>query len=170
MHDDAIPAATLVTMRPDPAGGPPELLIVRRTARMAFAAGMIVFPGGRIDEADRLLAERLGAHDKAAHVTAIREVFAGPLMVDADTGFGNALNMRRTIQVLERAGADAIQIEDQVFPKRCGHFEGKEVIPAAEMVGKIKIEISRSYPLREAAQAHRDVEARKSTGSVVLIP
>jgi 2-methylisocitrate lyase-like PEP mutase family enzyme len=74
----------------------------------------------------------------ARHVTAIREVFPGPLMVDADTGFGNALNMRRTIQILERAGADAIQIEDQVFPKRCGHFEGKEVIPSAEMVAKIK--------------------------------
>jgi 2-methylisocitrate lyase-like PEP mutase family enzyme len=74
----------------------------------------------------------------AGHVNAIREVFPGPLMVDADTGFGNALNMRRTIQTLERAGADAIQIEDQVFPKRCGHFEGKEVIPAAEMVAKIK--------------------------------
>ena len=72
------------------------------------------------------------------HVVAIREVFAGPLMVDADTGFGNALNMRRTVQVLERAGADALQIEDQVFPKRCGHFEGKEVIPSAEMVAKIK--------------------------------
>jgi 2-methylisocitrate lyase-like PEP mutase family enzyme len=74
----------------------------------------------------------------ADHVTAIRAVFAGPLMVDADTGFGNALNMRRTVQVLERAGADAIQIEDQVFPKRCGHFEGKEVIAAGEMVQKIK--------------------------------
>src|SRR5437764_12252359 len=72
------------------------------------------------------------------HVVAIRAVFSGPLMVDADTGFGNALNMRRTIQVLERAGADAIQIEDQVFPKRCGHFEGKEVIPSADMVQKIK--------------------------------
>jgi 2-methylisocitrate lyase-like PEP mutase family enzyme len=72
------------------------------------------------------------------HVAAIREVFAGPLMVDADTGFGNELNMRRTVQTLERAGADAIQIEDQVFPKRCGHFEGKEVIPAREMVSKIK--------------------------------
>ncbi len=72
------------------------------------------------------------------HVVAIRAVFAGPLMVDADTGFGNALNMRRTIQVLERAGADAIQIEDQVFPKRCGHFEGKDVIASAEMVQKIK--------------------------------
>jgi 2-methylisocitrate lyase-like PEP mutase family enzyme len=74
----------------------------------------------------------------AAHVVAIREVFPGPLMVDADTGFGNELNMRRTVQTLERAGADAIQIEDQVFPKRCGHFEGKEVIPAREMVSKIK--------------------------------
>jgi 2-methylisocitrate lyase-like PEP mutase family enzyme len=74
----------------------------------------------------------------AAHVVAIREVFPGPLMVDADTGFGNELNMRRTVQTLERAGADAIQIEDQVFPKRCGHFEGKEVIPAREMVSKIR--------------------------------
>jgi 2-methylisocitrate lyase-like PEP mutase family enzyme len=74
----------------------------------------------------------------AAHVAAIREVFPGPLMVDADTGFGNELNMRRTVQTLERAGADAIQVEDQVFPKRCGHFEGKEVIPAREMVAKIK--------------------------------
>jgi 2-methylisocitrate lyase-like PEP mutase family enzyme len=72
------------------------------------------------------------------HVSAIRAVFTGPLMVDADTGFGNALNMQRTIKALERAGADAIQIEDQVFPKRCGHFEGKEVIPSAEMVQKIK--------------------------------
>jgi len=72
------------------------------------------------------------------HVTAIRAVFPGPLMVDADTGFGNALNMRRTIQSLERAGADAIQIEDQAFPKRCGHFEGKDVIPTGDMLGKIK--------------------------------
>jgi 2-methylisocitrate lyase-like PEP mutase family enzyme len=74
----------------------------------------------------------------AAHVAAIRDVFPGPLMVDADTGFGSALNMIRTVKVLERAGADALQIEDQVFPKRCGHFDGKEVIPAAEMVAKVK--------------------------------
>src|SRR3954454_18094827 len=74
----------------------------------------------------------------ADHVAAIRDVFPGPVMVDADTGFGNALNMIRTVKVLERAGADALQIEDQVFPKRCGHFDGKEVIPAAEMVAKVK--------------------------------
>ena len=59
-------------------------------------------------------------------------------VVDADTGFGNPLNMVRTVELLERAGADALQIEDQVFPKRCGHFDGKEVIPAAEMVAKVK--------------------------------
>src|SRR5436190_15390602 len=81
------------------------------------------------------------------HVTAIRDVFPKPLMVDADTGFGNALNMQRTIQLLQRAGADAIQIEDQVFPKRCGHFEGKEVIARDEMVGKIKAAVdARSDP------------------------
>src|SRR5437660_2638426 len=74
----------------------------------------------------------------AAHVAAIRDVFSGPLVVDADTGFGNAVNMLRTVQLLERAGADALQIEDQVFPKRCGHFAGKAVIPAAEMMAKIK--------------------------------
>ncbi len=61
-----------------------------------------------------------------------------PLLVDADTGFGNGLNMTRTVRVLERAGAAGLQIEDQVFPKRCGHFAGKDVISCAEMVSKIK--------------------------------
>ncbi len=81
------------------------------------------------------------------HVAAIRAVFPGPLMVDADTGFGNAVNLTRTVKLLERAGADAIQIEDQVFPKRCGHFDGKTVIPTAEMVAKIKAAVdARSDP------------------------
>jgi 2-methylisocitrate lyase-like PEP mutase family enzyme len=74
----------------------------------------------------------------AEHVAAIRDAFAGPLVVDADTGFGNPVNMVRTVKLLERAGADALQIEDQVFPKRCGHFAGKHVIPAAEMAEKVK--------------------------------
>ena len=74
-------------------------------------------------------------------VSAISDAIKLPLMVDGDTGFGNAVNMHRTIKVLERAGAAAIQIEDQVFPKKCGHFNGKEVIPCAEMVAKIKAAI-----------------------------
>ncbi len=73
----------------------------------------------------------------AAHVSAIRDAVALPLIVDADTGFGNALNVGRTIQTLERAGANAIQLEDQDFPKRCGHFSGKSVVAREEMVQKI---------------------------------
>jgi len=69
---------------------------------------------------------------------AVRERVDVPLIVDADTGFGNALNVMRTVRVFERAGASAIQIEDQITPKRCGHLDGKNLIPPAEMVGKIK--------------------------------
>jgi 2-methylisocitrate lyase-like PEP mutase family enzyme len=71
-------------------------------------------------------------------ITMIRDRIATPLIVDADTGYGNALNMQRTMRLFERAGANALQIEDQSFPKRCGHLADKSVIPAAEMVGKIK--------------------------------
>jgi 2-methylisocitrate lyase-like PEP mutase family enzyme len=60
------------------------------------------------------------------------------LIVDADTGYGNALNVQRTVRLLERAGANAVQIEDQHFPKRCGHLEDKALIPAQEMAGKVK--------------------------------
>lgn len=71
-------------------------------------------------------------------VTLIRDRVGAHLVVDADTGYGNALNVERTMRMLERAGANAIQIEDQDFPKRCGHLDDKTLIPASEMVGKIK--------------------------------
>lgn len=74
----------------------------------------------------------------AEATAAIAESCRLPLIVDADTGFGNPLNTVRTVRLLERAGASALQLEDQVFPKRCGHFSGKAVIPAAEMVAKVK--------------------------------
>jgi 2-methylisocitrate lyase-like PEP mutase family enzyme len=69
---------------------------------------------------------------------AIRERIETPVIVDADTGFGNALNVQRTVKLFERNGAAAIQIEDQAAPKRCGHLDGKTLVSAAEMVGKIK--------------------------------
>jgi 2-methylisocitrate lyase-like PEP mutase family enzyme len=72
------------------------------------------------------------------HTMAIRGVVDLPLVVDADTGFGNALNVSHTVRALERAGASAVQLEDQRAPKRCGHFDGKELIVADEMVSKIK--------------------------------
>lgn len=73
----------------------------------------------------------------SAHVSAIRDAVTVPLIVDADTGFGNALNVTRTVKTLERSGANAIQLEDQVSPKRCGHFDGQQVISREEMVQKI---------------------------------
>ena len=74
-------------------------------------------------------------HDTLAAVTDRIKI---PIIVDADTGFGNALNVQRTIRNFERAGAAAIQIEDQSFPKRCGHLNGKVLIKTDEMVGKVK--------------------------------
>ena len=68
----------------------------------------------------------------------ITERVSLPVIVDADTGFGNALNVMRTVKGLERAGAAMIQLEDQSFPKRCGHLDGKSVVPVQEMVGKLK--------------------------------
>ncbi len=68
----------------------------------------------------------------------ICERVALPVIVDADTGFGNALNTQRTVRGFERAGAAMIQIEDQGFPKRCGHLDGKTVVPVREMEGKLK--------------------------------
>ena len=80
----------------------------------------------------------MGLTDIADHTARIRDAVDLPLIVDADTGFGNALNTYHAVRTLERAGADCIQLEDQVSPKRCGHFAGKDVVEASEMIGKIK--------------------------------
>jgi 2-methylisocitrate lyase-like PEP mutase family enzyme len=74
----------------------------------------------------------------AEAIALIRDRVAAPLIVDADNGYGNALNMQRTMRVFERAGANALQIEDQAYPKRCGHLAGKSLISAAEMAGKVR--------------------------------
>jgi 2-methylisocitrate lyase-like PEP mutase family enzyme len=74
-------------------------------------------------------------HDTLAAIT---DRIDTPVIVDADTGFGNALNVQRTVRGFERAGAAAIQLEDQSFPKRCGHLDGKTLVSSQEMVGKIK--------------------------------
>jgi 2-methylisocitrate lyase-like PEP mutase family enzyme len=101
----------------------------------------------------------MGLTDIADHTARIRDAVEVPLIVDADTGFGNALNTYHAVRTLERAGADCIQLEDQVSPKRCGHFNGKAVIEASEMVGKI----------RAAVDARRDgllVMARTDAAAV----
>jgi 2-methylisocitrate lyase-like PEP mutase family enzyme len=80
----------------------------------------------------------LSVTELADHVAAMADAVTIPLVVDADTGFGNALNVQRTVRRLSRAGAAAIQIEDQVSPKKCGHFDGKETVSVSEMVGKVR--------------------------------
>ncbi len=79
----------------------------------------------------------ISLEELAAAVRSIKEVSGIQLIVDADTGFGEAVNVYRTFRVLEAAGADAVQIEDQVSPKKCGHLDEKQVIPAEDMVAKI---------------------------------
>ncbi|VTU33513.1 2,3-dimethylmalate lyase [Variovorax sp. PBL-H6] len=80
----------------------------------------------------------VGLAEMVQHTQVIRDACDLPLIVDADTGYGNALNVRHAVRSLERAGANAIQLEDQVMPKKCGHFAGKAVVETAEMLGKIK--------------------------------
>ena len=78
------------------------------------------------------------ATEVADSLARITERVRLPVIVDADTGFGNALNTQRTVRAFERAGAAMIQLEDQTFPKRCGHLDGKGVVPVAEMCGKLR--------------------------------
>jgi 2-methylisocitrate lyase-like PEP mutase family enzyme len=75
----------------------------------------------------------------AEHVSRIARSVSVPVIADADTGYGELVNVARTVRELERAGAAAVQLEDQVFPKRCGHMEGKRVIPRDEMVRKLRV-------------------------------
>lgn len=92
------------------------------------------------------------ANEVESTVANIRERIAIPLIVDADTGFGNAINVQRTVRMLERAGASAIQLEDQSLPKRCGHLDGKTLVSASEMVGKIRAAL----------------DARQSTATLII--
>ena len=118
--------------------GAPNALAARIIADIGFKAAYLTGAG--------LTNMHLGLPDLgfmdlsqvAEHVMAIRGVVELPLIVDADTGFGDAVNTWHTVRVLERAGASAVQIEDQTFPKRCGHFAGKSTIPSEEMIEKVR--------------------------------
>ncbi len=118
--------------------GAPNALTARIIEDLGFKA--VYLTGAGLTNSDIGLPD-LGFMDLsqvAEHVLAIRGVVELPLIVDIDTGFGNALNVAHTIRTLEQAGASAVQLEDQRAPKRCGHFEGKALISAEEMVGKVR--------------------------------
>ena len=118
--------------------GATNALGARIIADLGFEA--VYVSGGGITNTQMALPDLsfISLPDLVQHVAAFRDAAGLPIIVDADTGFGNPLNARHTVRQLERAGASAVQLEDQVMPKRCGHFTGKEVVPAGDMVAKLK--------------------------------
>jgi 2-methylisocitrate lyase-like PEP mutase family enzyme len=110
----------------------------------------------------------LGLAEIAEHTARIRDVVQVPLIVDADTGFGNALNVRHTVRTLERAGANCIQLEDQASPKRCGHFAGKDVIALDEAVNKIKAAVYARHDERLLIMARTDAAATQGFDAAVM--
>jgi 2-methylisocitrate lyase-like PEP mutase family enzyme len=111
----------------------------------------------RLGRSDVGLTTSSEVEDTLARITERVDV---PLIVDADTGFGNALNVKRTVRGFERAGAAMIQLEDQTFPKRCGHLDGKSLIPAAEMCGKLRAAVD--------ARSNRDTMILARTDAVAV--
>ena len=132
--------------------------------KQALSAGEIIVAPGVYDLISALIADRMGfralyvtgygtvaSHlgipdagiatyrDMLDRVARIAEMTSTPIIADADTGYGGLLNVRETVRGYERAGVSAIQIEDQVFPKKCGHTPNRPVIPVAEMVQKIRV-------------------------------
>ena len=124
------------------------LIAEQAGARAVYLSGASI-AYTRFGRSDVGLVSASEVHDTLAAVTDRIQI---PVIVDADTGFGNALNVQRTIRNFERVGAAAIQIEDQSFPKRCGHLNGKTLISKDEMVGKIKAAI----------------DARKETNTLII--
>jgi 2-methylisocitrate lyase-like PEP mutase family enzyme len=100
-------------------------------------------------------------------IALIRDRVASPLIVDADNGFGNALNMQRTVRMFERAGVNALQIEDQSFPKRCGHLADKRLISMAEMVGKVKAAVDARHSPETLIIARTDAVAVEGLASAL---
>ena len=90
-----------------------------------------------------------------------------PVIVDADTGFGNALNVIRTVKGFERVGAAMIQLEDQTSPKRCGHLDGKAVVPVQEMVGKLKAALDARTSQDTLILARTDAVAVEGLGAAL---
>ena len=125
----------------------PEILVLpgvqdALTARLAAVAGFSAITSGGYAATAALLGQpdtsQLGLMEMADHYARIVDAVDVPVFADADTGFGNVTNVRRAVRSYERAGVAGLFIEDQLFPKRCGHMAGKAVIGPEEMVGKLK--------------------------------
>jgi len=133
------------------------------TAHLAERAGFsAVYVSGAAIAYTRLGRPDIGLvamSEVADTIALIRDRVGSHLIVDADTGYGNALNVARTARLFERSGANAIQIEDQALPKRCGHLDDKTLVPAQEMVGKIKAALDARHSRETLVIARTDAIA-----------
>jgi carboxyvinyl-carboxyphosphonate phosphorylmutase len=112
--------------------------VARQIEAAGFEAAYLTGFGTAADVLGRPDLGLLTLPEMVAHARNAASAITIPLVSDADTGYGNALNVRRTVEDFEQAGVAAIHIEDQVWPKRCGHMEGKQVIPRDEMAAKVR--------------------------------
>jgi methylisocitrate lyase len=134
----------------------PEILVLPGVhdalgARLAEQTGFHAVTSGGYSATAALLGQpdtsQLAMTEMAAHYARLGEATDLPIFADADTGYGNVTNVRRTVRAYERAGVAGLFIEDQVFPKRCGHMAGKAVVPLGEFIAKIKAALdARSDP------------------------
>lgn len=141
------------------------------TARMAEATGFraLYLSGGGV-AANSLGMPDLGIstmEDVLTDVRRISDATSLPLLVDIDTGWGGALNIARTIRSMEKAGAAAVHIEDQVSSKRCGHRPGKELVPAEEMADRIKAAVDARFDDRFVVMARTDALASEGMAGAV---
>lgn len=141
------------------------------TASLAEAAGAeAVYLSGAAMAYSRFGRPDIGLvsmSEVAETLAIVRDRITAPIIVDADTGFGNALNVQRTVRAFERAGANAIQLEDQTMPKRCGHLDGKGVIPLGEAVGKIRAALDARTSDETLIVARTDALAVEGMGSAL---
>ena len=120
-----------------PTPGVVDALQARLVENMGFEAIFLSGSGVSLTSLGQPDVGLVNQVEMADRVAAITDVIELPLIVDGDNGHGNAINVIRTVRSFERAGASAIMLEDQVFPKRCGHLAGTRVVPVEEMVGKL---------------------------------
>jgi methylisocitrate lyase len=138
------------------------------TARLIQDAGFSVVyaTGAGISNSQLALADKglLSFGEILHQVTRIVRAADLPVIADADTGYGGAANVVRTVRELGQAGVGAVQLEDQVFPKQCGHFDGKEVIPSGEMIGKIEAALEARTALGGGEEERLVIIARTDAG------
>ncbi len=142
------------------------------SAKLVAAAGFqVTFMSGFAVSAARLGMPDTGLISFTEMLDSVRNCCAAagkvPVIGDGDTGYGNALNVQRTVRMFERAGASAIQLEDQTLPKRCGHLRDKTLIPAAEMVGKVRAALDARASEATLVIARTDAVAVEGVGPAI---